>query len=887
MPTAFAAPATPSPRTGTPLRLADFLDRFDDVVDESDGWVIPCPAHADGHPSLRVAVNATGDLMLHCRAGCGKAEVLSALGLRKAQLFNVDASGITVHAAAPTAPLSPASKSAVATYLTAAAAALVTDGVDALAYAARRFGITPAVAYRLGLGYDNGTVAIPDGMKLSRSSYQADARLVVPFRDFDGTPHGLQSRALSPTASVRWSGPLNPDDGSSWSKYGVFAGAAGLPDAVMLITEGPGDALTAAAAGFDAVCVRGASLAANVDLLDDLVRGLTGRRVVVAGDADAAGAKFVESVCDALSARAIDTYRITLPADTVDLTEWRESAPGTFPARFAAAVTNAEPYGEDEVLADRLIVESTHLLTDVFNAVALLDYIRSRGGDVRYTEEAGFMLYTGDDSGIWEVDPKGTAVRSYAQKSTPFIQRRVLDRVHGISTRVLQVKPGKTRTDLDAAIDKLRRKVSNAHNISWSMSSNGITAMLKELCSLEGVRARFTDFDTHPDVLAAANGVINLQTGALTPYGDETRLLYLTRKVAVPYKPGARNPRWVETVADIFRDYDGLAEYVQHLFGYGATGHTSESAVAVLYGAGSNGKGTLVEPINKIMRAYTAVTPFSTFVVQTQFNSSAPSPEVAAMAGARYVLASEGESGARLAEARLKNLTGGDEVSGRFLHKDGFSFTPACLVVLQTNHVPVVHGTDDGIWRRLKLIPFTRKYEGDGDDKFLKRKLKGETVPANAWLPTDDMGDGLSGILSWLVEGAQYWYANGLTEPAVVRSATREYRDTSDQLGDFISEKLVRDPSATIPGTQLFKLYGDWAEEESLSPKERWKRTTVYRAMQERHAVAYIRDGAKWLRGYRERTAADRHEDTDPGHSVLSAVRPSFTAPASTDPPIA
>lgn len=865
----------PTTRPRAQLDLAAFLDRFPEVVDERDGWVVTCPAHADGSPSLHVAVNEQESLLLHCRAGCSKTAVLDALGLTMADLFSVNVGAIAPRSVTAPSPLDDAELGPLHLYLSNAASALADRGTAAHAYASSRFGVDAVLAEALGLGFDDGSVPHP-GLGLSATAYRADDRLVVPFRDFDGVPRGLQARALSATAGVRWSGPVNPESGSSWAKHGVFRGESGLPGAEIVITEGPGDALTVAAAGYDSVCVRGATLGANVALADHLAANLQGHRVIVAGDADAAGAAFIATICEALSSRGVNTHRLTIPQGLSDVTEWREADPASFRPRFAAAVQTAAPYGQDQILADRLRVEATQVLTDVFNARALLDFIRSNGADVRYTDGAGFLIYPGHHVGVWQRDDKSeTIVRGYAQDAANFIQRRVLDKIHALESAELSIGgTDESKADVRKAIGSLRRRVTTGALIRWAMGTQGLNAMIRELKALAGVYMPYSAFDQHPDLLAVANGVVNLETGHVTPYGDDTRSLYITRKVHVPYVDGAVCPRWDTFVADLFRDFPDVPAYMQRLLGYGITGHTSEQIIAVLYGGGANGKGTLIETVQHIMAEYLTVTPFSTFERRSNANSSAPSPDIAALAGARLVLASEGDPGRPMAEALLKSISGGDTLSARFLHLNTFSFEPSCLIVLQSNYKPEIRGQDHGIWRRLRLIPFTRQFEGAEKDKHLRAKFRGQYVPDSAWRPGDAMGDGPAGILAWLIRGAIAWYRDGLGEPATVTRATAEYRSTSDQLGDFIHEKLVVDPRGTIKATELFKLYLDWAEEEHLSPKDTWKKTTVIHAMEERRARAYTREGSKWLRGYRVRTQKDVIPDAHPEDLILSNVLP-------------
>lgn len=868
------------------IKLATFLDQFPEIVDEHDGWAVSCPAHEDSSPSLRIALNEKNHLLLHCRAGCSKQAIFDALNINPAALFNVNLSGMEDFANRVSKPadLGSTDRAALAGYLHRARLAFADDaGEPARNYAYNRFGITTAQGLALGLGYDDGHLPSGD-LSLSATAYRAHPRLVVPFHDFEGVPCGLQARALVSNATVRWSGPVNPKEGL-WSRYGVFRADSGLPDVDVIVTEGPGDALTSVAAGYDAVLVRGASLATSGTLADALAQGLNNRRVVVAGDTDTAGRLFTERVCEALSSRGVITYRLAIPDEYSDITEWREDNPQRFAKAFPTAVKEAAVYGEDEILADHLQAQLATIFTDVENARDLRRFILSKGNDVRYSPEIGksgdkgFIVYLGHTEGVWKVDDSEW-VRTMAHAAVPYIQRETLERIHKIESRALLITNEGTRARIFDTVEKLRSKTRGSTLIGWAMSSRGIDAMLRELRALDGVAMSYTDFDKHPDLLAVDNGVVNLETQELQPYSEATKALYLMRKVHVPYIPTAVNPRWNQFVLEIADGRHELAEYLQTLIGYGITGHNTEQAIAVMLGGGANGKSVFMETLTHIFWEYTTVASFSTFE-RRDTNSGGASPDIARLAGARLIIASEGESGRPMAEALLKRLSGSESVTARFLYASEFTFTPTALICLISNHPPQFRGQDDGIWRRIRLIPFTRKFTGPSKDPQLFNKFVGQRVPQSAWRKEDDFGDGPAGILAWAIAGAKQWAVDGLREPGIVRAGTDEFKETSDQLGDFISEYLVRDSDARISIKDAFALYLQWAEEEHLSGRDVWKRKTFVQAMEERGASTYILSGARTFRGFRKRTQADKVKQPD------TVVFSTFATPADPDKDVA
>ena len=800
------------------MKLSTFLNKFSDTITESDGWVVQCPAHADGSPSLRVALNEGNDLLLHCRAGCTKHSVLAALdgmGVSTAQLFDVQVDDVGARKISATQNTGPTPTMVALTrgYVMSTNARLLNEQTPgahvARQYAKDRFGLDEAEMSALLIGYDPGASA--ETLQWRSPAFYRVPRLVVPFTDMNGVVRGLQGRALE-ADKVRWCGLANDDDGT-WAKYS-FMIALGSTDTVV-ITEGPGDALTAVAAGFDALAIRGAALGGSID---EVVSELKGRNVVVAGDNDAAGATFNAAV-QALMPHA---KRITLPDGISDLSEWRAEVPEYFADVLGEAVRAATAGGpptppaatEDDDEDDDA---DEYSLTELGLALRLRD--RFDGG-LRYTPEAGFMLYNGV---TWAHDPFN-GVRASLQDMLLEMEKMAKD---DKAAALVAETP-----DPDA--NKMLAFMKT------SMTSRGIDSVLKETKALRDVACTLEDFDSHEELLAFRNAIVDLRTGETVPASKE---LLITRQLAVDYNPDAPAPVWEKFLVDVFPHHPDMPEYLQRLIGYGITGATDEQCFVVLHGTGANGKSVFTETLSEVFKAVCETTPFSTF--EAKASGGIPN-DLAALKGARLVMASEGESGKPMAEGLLKRVTGRDQIAARFMRQEFFTFRPSFLLFLASNHKPRFQGQDEGLWRRVKLISWERYFKPNERDHQIWKKLLEES----------------EGIAAWAVRGAMAWYAAGsLADPQTVVAATTNYRATADALAGFFPGVMVLSPGDEVLGNDAFQAYVEWTEAEHLPLKERWTRRTFYAAMEERGVERIKRTHGQVMVGVK---VVQEHENINP-----------------------
>src|SRR5690554_4153989 len=772
-----------------------FLERFPHIVREGQNAVVNCPAHDDQRPSLALAVTDEGRLLMTCRAGCETKDVLKRLGMQERDLFHWTAPEQLI----TTQPdqVGPAEIAAVAAYVDAAAKRLREQDTDDARLAAehveRRFGLTADQAADLGVGVDPGgnTFDLP---YLSRT-YRAYPRLVVPLYDRYGTVRGLQGRDLTGRCPARWVSLSNPT-GKVWQRYGFLRGGGSY--GVVIVTEGPGDALTAVAAGYDAVAVRGAAMSSEA-LASELAEALRDSLVVVAGDADEAGQRFTQTISAALRRHGVEVRHLVIPNAGDDLTAWRERDPAGFAGKLHEAVRAARlvrtPDEERRIDAKEALGRTgldavtredgeraaelyrayhdrfSETDTDVMRAHVLVAFAGNR---IRYAPGLGFFVW---DGRCWV--PSETLVRQEVYR-------------------------------LGAAL----AFVGKAKEARSFLMTKSIDHVIRELRDVPGVRVRASDFDARADLLSVRNGTVDLRTGVLRPHRREDMI---TRFVDVDYRPDATCPRWEKFLEEIFPYNPELPAYMQRLIGYGITGSTAEQCFAVLWGKGANGKSVFMDTVTSVFSAISRTTPFSAF--EERPSGGIPN-DLAALRGARIVRASEGDRNKPMAEGVLKQATGGNVLVARFLRQEFFEFTPTFLLLMDTNHKPRFLGQDDGLWRRVKMIPFRKRFEPHERDYELTEKLRAEA----------------EGILAWAVRGAVEWYRNGLQDPEVVRNATREYREISDALAGFLPGVLEKtgNPEDLVLGHAAFNAYLDWCEAENLHPRERWTRRTFFAALEER-----------------------------------------------------
>jgi putative DNA primase/helicase len=325
--------------------------------------------------------------------------------------------------------------------------------------------------------------------------------------------------------------------------------------------------------------------------------------------------------------------------------------------------------------------------------------------------------------------------------------------------------------------------------------------MVRLAQSEPGVPVRLEELDTDPWRLNVPNGTLDLRTGALHPARPAD---LLTKLAGVAYDPTAPCPQWERFLGTVLNQDADLIRFLQKALGYTLTGDTREQCLFLLYGTGANGKSTLLTTVRKVCGDYARQTPTETLLLK---RGDAIGNDVARLCGARFVVAVEAEGGRRLAEVLVKQLTGGDTVAVRYLYQEAFEYAPTFKLFLAVNHKPVVQGTDNAIWRRMRLIPFAVTIPIEAQDRELGDKLQTE----------------LPGILRWMVEGCLAWQREGLGIPQAVQSATEGYRGEQDVLAQFLTERCSLGQGEQVKSSDLYAEYAGWcaqAGESRLSPRE-------------------------------------------------------------------
>ena len=361
--------------------------------------------------------------------------------------------------------------------------------------------------------------------------------------------------------------------------------------------------------------------------------------------------------------------------------------------------------------------------------------------------------------------------------------------IHQIAKQVVR----KIYREVQSVDDPDKRRAISRHAMA-SESDKRIAAMISLAQSEVSIRPELLNAD--PWLLNCLNGIADLRTGGLLPHRMEH---FITRLAPVNFEPDASCPRWLEFLRRIMDGNGQLIAFLQRAVGYASTGETSEQCLFIFYGGGANGKSTFLQTMSYVLGDYSMSTPTETLLVKRR---GAIPNDVARLKGARFVIACEADAEQPLAESLIKQMTGGDTISARFLHQEWFDFEPTHKVFFGTNHKPMIKGTDYAIWRRIRLVPFEITIPEGERDKNLPEKLKAEA----------------DGILAWAVQGCQVWRQHGLGVPEEVKAATNSYREEMDILGEYLKDRCRLSLESKVFSKDLYESYSAWCLDNGQEP---------------------------------------------------------------------
>lgn len=418
-------------------------------------------------------------------------------------------------------------------------------------------------------------------------------------------------------------------------------------------------------------------------------------------------------------------------------------------------------------------LEKFYSYDDTGNAEKFVDLFSK---DIRYSYEAkSWFVYDGK---VWVEDNRGKIQQMAAE--IPEVLKHQPIRVSDINDESLVNKAEKQKSD----------------HLKYTRSYRGKDNFIKE--SQHRVSIANEDFDNAGNVLNLQNGYYDLDEET---FKNHDRELYLTTIGNASYDREAKCPLWIQFINETFKGDKELIDYVQRAVGYSLSNMTVERQLFILYGEGNNGKSVFINVLEELLGTYAKNINPEALMASKNVDSDTPSPSLAKLQKARLVTSSESKAAMTLDEGLAKRLTGNDKITARFLNQNEITFTPEFKIWISTNHKPVIKSKDFAIWNRLVLIPFENKVTNNEVDEGLTNKLKEE----------------LSGILNWAIEGYYLYKIMGLrkSEPETIQAQRDNYQYEMDTLGQFIDERCVLDPEASVKSSDIWKSFKAWSEENN------------------------------------------------------------------------
>ncbi|QIR85023.1 phage/plasmid primase, P4 family [Paracoccus sp. AK26] len=473
-------------------------------------------------------------------------------------------------------------------------------------------------------------------------------------------------------------------------------------------------------------------------------------------------------------------------------------------------------------------------------------FVRHFGDDVIYVPRVGWFVWSGQR---WEQDPDEIEVRRHAQQLGGLIEKEIphlaldewqnllLAEAPQVRVRLREVEDlidagGEGVEEARAERDKLESKLHQIEATKRLLSSKkGEHRKFAKSSGNSGkidaaMKESTVDLSRKLELLDAAVLDVNCESGVLrftvsggpgegysrmaeVEHLDHARDQLMTKMMPVRYEPDAERHLFEKTLNRIMPDPE-MRGFLKRWFGLSMTALTGEQKLCFFHGGGGNGKSLLVDLIARIMGDYASTAKIESLTGRNRRGGGDATPDLIPLVGARFVRASEPEEGEKLQEGLIKELTGGEPILVRALNKDFFEIKPHFKLTISGNHKPDIRGLDDGIWRRVLLVPFDVQIPKAERDPALGEKLWAER----------------SGIFNWLIEGLLDYLEGGLREPLAVLDATREYREQSDPIGLFLDSACVVTGESTdsLPTKDLVLAFNFWMDQRG---EGQWKDRTI------------------------------------------------------------
>jgi putative DNA primase/helicase len=572
-----------------------------------------------------------------------------------------------------------------------------------------------------------------------------------------------------------------------------------VPEQIVFIPEGERDVDNLTAAG----CVATTNPMGAGKWKADYSESLRCRHVVILPDNDEPGRNHAADVAKKLAGIAASVTVLELPGlpEKGDVSDWLQT-PGNDKAALLKLALEAAKQ-EQEVHAGMKVQQAEPSTngaagkqeskndTDRGNAERV---VHDHGKDLRYCHP--FKRWGVWDSIRWREDQTGEVIRRIEDTERRLL-RWALDKIKALTEAE---KEGDSDDDERAAqLKKLKRII--AHCLRWE-GARQISDCEKLMRSEPGIPILPDQLDTDPYLLNLQNGTLDLRTGKLREHRRED---FITKLAPVVFDPTAKCALWEKSLLRWMDGNADLAGYLQRVIGYSLTGIVTEHCLWFFHGAGANGKSTFLATILALLGDY-GCQAVSDLLLQ-KCNETHPT-ERADLHGRRFIATIETDEGKRMAEAIMKQMTGGDKIRARKMRQDFFEFEPRHKIFLAANHKPVIRGTDYAMWRRIKLVPFNVTITEEEKDKNLLEKLKTE----------------LPGVLAWGLRGCLQWQQAGLGEPDEVRQATAAYQAEQDTLAGFIASCCFVHREAKCKAGALLDAYTEYTGDKFMTPQAFAKR---------------------------------------------------------------